>query len=140
MSTVWQSIGKKLALFLPIKNQNEKSISQQKLMHHVISIQALVVISFAALLFPFSKHLLAHLTGGFIVVLANSTLLLSRRLKPAVTSLILVTVSKYVVFASLLLMCHAFTTFSFPQILPLMIATQLSFPMCCYFAERLSWR
>ena len=140
MAKILQIACKRFMILLPINRASMQSKTQQSSLQFVILIQSLIAISFAVFMLPFSSHALAHLTGGFVVVLANSTLLLSRFLKPSISSLLMSSLIKYAAFSSLLLLCHAYTSMSLPNLFPGMMMTQLSFPLCCYMAERFSWQ
>lgn len=140
MAKILQTVCKRFMILLPINRMPMQSKTQQNSLQFVILIQSLFAISIATFMLPFSSHALSDLAGSFIVVLANSTLLLSRFLKPSISSLLMSSLIKYAAFSSLLLLCHAYTSMSLPNLFPGMMLTQLSFPLCCYVAERLSWQ
>ena len=140
MIKILQTACKRFIIFLPSNCMPMQSKTQQKTLRYIVVIQSLAAISFAALMLPFSHHALGYLIGGFIVVLANSTLLLSRFLKPRLSSLLMSSLMKYAAFSALLLLCHAYSNLSIPSLFPGMMLTQLSFPVCCYMAEKYSWQ
>lgn len=140
MIKILQTTCKRFMIFLPSNCMPMQSKTQQATLQYIVAIQSLVAISIAAIMLPFSHYALTYLIGGFIVVLANSTLLLSRLLKPCLSSLIMSSLIKYAAFSALLLVCHAYSNLSIPNLFPGMMLTQLSFPACCYMAEKYSWQ
>ena len=140
MIKILQTLCKRFMILIPANKTSMSSKIHHKSLGIIVASQSLIAISFAALLLPFSKNGLANLIGGFIVVLANSTLLFTQHLKPKLSSFIISSVTKYTTFALLLLLCHAYSSIQFHMLFPGMICTQLSFPFCCYFAERFSWQ
>ncbi len=132
-----QALCKRFIIFSPCRVKKTRQQNSQKVLHTIFFSQSLAVLSFSVLLLPFSNTCFEFLTGGLIVVLANSVLLFSQH--PSLSSLMISTTIKYSLFVALLLLFHTQTSMNLSQLLPGSIFAQALFPACCYLAEKRAW-